>query len=208
MVTKIPRFTFEKFPGSNNFLSTSMKSVGEAMAIGRSFQESLQKALRSLETDLSGLNDVPFPSQNEALNDKDNISGWLAEQVPERILRISTALRCKVSIEDISKITGWDKWFLEQIAGIINVEEKLKENLFPLEEIFLRNIKSMGFSDKRISELTNLSVQKISELRYKFKIFPILFIKSIIIFDGIKYVIGNIINALLHPLSISLYFKV
>ena len=94
------------------------------MAIGRSFQESLQKALRSLETDLSGLNDVPFPSQNEALNDKDNISGWLAEQVPERILRISTALRCKVSIEDISKITGWDKWFLEQIAGIINVEEK------------------------------------------------------------------------------------
>ena len=74
------------------------------MAIGRSFQESLQKALRSLETDLSGLNDVPFPSQNEALNDKDNISGWLAEQVPERILRISTALRCKVSIEDISKI--------------------------------------------------------------------------------------------------------
>tara|TARA_B100000886_G_scaffold8398_1_gene5410 strand:- start:4 stop:1416 length:1413 start_codon:yes stop_codon:yes gene_type:complete len=172
VVTKIPRFTFEKFPGSNNFLSTSMKSVGEAMAIGRSFQESLQKALRSLETDLSGLNDVPFPSQNEALNDKDNISGWLAEQVPERILRISTALRCKVSIEDISKITGWDKWFLEQIAGIINVEEKLKENLFPLEEIFLRNIKSMGFSDKRISELTNLSVQKISELRYKLKIFP------------------------------------
>lgn len=172
VVTKIPRFTFEKFPGSNNFLSTSMKSVGEAMAIGRSFQESLQKALRSLETDLSGLNDVPFPSQNEALNDKDNISGWLAEQVPERILRISTALRYKVSIEDISKITGWDKWFLEQIAGIINVEEKLKENLFPLEEIFLRNIKSMGFSDKRISELTNLSVQKISELRYKLKIFP------------------------------------
>ena len=110
--------------------------------------------------------------QNEALNDKDNISGWLAEQVPERILRISTALRYKVSIEDISKITGWDKWFLEQIAGIINVEEKLKENLFPLEEIFLRNIKSMGFSDKRISELTNLSVQKISELRYKLKIFP------------------------------------
>ena len=132
VVTKIPRFTFEKFQLTKPLLTSAMKSVGEAMAIGRSFPESLQKALRSLETDLSGLNDVPFPSQNEALNDKDNISGWLAEQVPERILRISTALRCKVSIEDIKKITGWDKWFLEQIAGIINVEEKLKENLLNL----------------------------------------------------------------------------
>ena len=77
IVTKIPRFTFEKFPGSDNFLSTSMKSVGEVMAIGRSFQESLLKALRSLETGLSGLNDVSFPIQNEKQNDKDNIAGWL-----------------------------------------------------------------------------------------------------------------------------------
>ena len=98
VVTKIPRFTFEKFPGSNNLLSTSMKSVGEAMAIGRSFQESLQKALRSLETGLSGLDDVYFPVQNENLNNKDNISGWLAEQVPERILRIATAFRHKITI--------------------------------------------------------------------------------------------------------------
>ena len=118
IVTKIPRFTFEKFPGSNKLLSTSMKSVGEAMAIGRSFQESLQKALRSLETGLSGLDDVCFPDQKENLNNKDNISGWLAEQVPERILRIATALRHKISIEEISNITGWDNWFLEQILGI------------------------------------------------------------------------------------------
>ena len=172
VVTKIPRFTFEKFPGSESFLSTSMKSVGEAMAIGRSFQESLQKALRSLETDLSGLNDVTFPVKAEILDDMDIISGWLAEQVPERILRISTAMRNKVPIEDISRITGWDKWFLEQIFGIVQVEEKLKENSFSVNEIFLRNIKSMGFSDQRISEVTNLSVQEIYQYRSQFKVFP------------------------------------
>jgi carbamoyl-phosphate synthase large subunit len=102
----------------------------------------------------------------------DIISGWLAEQVPERILRISTAMRNKVPIEDISRITGWDKWFLEQIFGIVQVEEKLKENSFSVNEIFLRNIKSMGFSDLRISEVTNISVQKIYEYRSQFKVFP------------------------------------
>ncbi len=172
VVTKIPRFTFEKFHGCDNFLSTSMKSVGEAMAIGRSFQESLQKALRSLETGLSGLNNVSFPYQNENFNNKDNISGWLAEQVPERILRIATALRHKISIEEISNITGWDKWFLEQILGIVQVEEHLKSNDFSMDETFLRNIKSMGFSDKRISEITQVNVEKIYELRSKFRVFP------------------------------------
>ena len=172
VVTKIPRFTFEKFPGSNNLLSTSMKSVGEAMAIGRSFQESLQKALRSLETGLSGLDNVYFPVQNENLNNKDNISGWLAEQVPERILRIATAFRHKVSIEEISNITGWDKWFLEQILGIVQVEEHLKTGEYVLDEMLLRSIKSMGFSDKRISEITQISIQKIYELRSKFDVFP------------------------------------
>ncbi len=172
VVTKIPRFTFEKFPGSNNLLSTSMKSVGEAMAIGRSFQESLQKALRSLETGLSGLNDVYFPVQNENLNNKDNISGWIAEQVPERILRIATAFRYKITIEEISNITGWDKWFLEQILGIVQVEEHLKTSDYIMDEMFLRSIKSMGFSDKRISEITQISIQKIYELRSKFGVFP------------------------------------
>ncbi len=172
VVTKIPRFTFEKFPGSNNLLTTSMKSVGEAMAIGRSFQESLQKALRSLETGLSGLDDVYFPIPNENLNNKDNISGWLAEQVPERILRIATAFRHRISMEEISDITGWDKWFLEQILGIVQVEEHLKNGDYIMDEIFLRGIKSMGFSDKRISEIIQISTSKISELRSKFGVFP------------------------------------
>ena len=172
VVTKIPRFTFEKFPGSENYLTTSMKSVGEAMAIGRSFQESLQKALRSLEIGLSGLNDVSNLTELEMFNNKDKMSGWLSEQVPERILRISTALRNNITVGEISRITGWDNWFLQQISGIIKVEEKIKSQKLSINSNFLRNIKSMGFSDKRISELTGLSPQQIHDLRYEYKIFP------------------------------------
>ena len=172
VVTKIPRFTFEKFPGSENYLTTSMKSVGEVMAIGRSFQESLQKALRSLEIGLSGLNDVSNLTELEMFNNKDKMSGWLSEQVPERILRISTALRNNITVGEISRITGWDNWFLQQISGIIKVEEKIKSQKLSINSNFLRNIKSMGFSDKRISELTGLSPQQIHDLRYEYKIFP------------------------------------
>jgi len=172
VVTKIPRFTFEKFPGSESFLTTSMKSVGEAMAIGRSFQESLQKALRSLEIGLSGLNDVSYPFEKDMFKDKDKISGWLAEQVPERILRIAMAIRNSISLEEISRITGWDKWFLQQISGIIKIEDKIKNYNLSVNPKFLRNIKSMGFSDLRISELVGISSDKIQNLRYNFKIFP------------------------------------
>ena len=172
IVTKIPRFTFEKFPGSNNFLSTSMKSVGEVMAIGRSFQESLQKALRSLETGLVGLDDVSFPTNGDNLNNSETVSGWLAEQVPERILRISSAFRNNVSINEVARITGWDKWFLSQIYGIIQVEKKLENNTLSLNSTSLRNIKSMGFSDKRLAELTEISEEKIYNLKNQFNIFP------------------------------------
>ena len=167
VVTKIPRFTFEKFPGCNNFLSTSMKSVGEVMAIGRSFQESLQKALRSLETGLSGLDNVAFP-----INGIDQVSGWLSEQVPERILRIATAFRNNLSIDEVAKITKWDKWFLSQIYGIVEIERKLTTKSIPITDYTLRNIKSMGFSDKRISELTQIPYEKIVQLKNQFNIFP------------------------------------
>ena len=167
VVTKIPRFTFEKFPGCNNFLSTSMKSVGEIMAIGRSFQESLQKALRSLETGLSGLDNVVFP-----INGIDQVSGWLSEQVPERILRIATAFRNNLSIDEVAKITKWDKWFLSQIYGIVEIERKLTTKSIPITDFILRNIKSMGFSDKRISKLTQIPYEKIVQLKNQFNIFP------------------------------------
>ncbi|MDB9915266.1 carbamoyl-phosphate synthase large subunit [Alphaproteobacteria bacterium] len=167
VVTKIPRFTFEKFPGCNNFLSTSMKSVGEVMAIGRSFQESLQKALRSLETGLSGLDNVAFP-----INGIDQVSGWLSEQVPERILRIASAFRNNLSIDEVAKITKWDKWFLSQIYGIVEIERKLTTKSIPISDFTLRNIKSMGFSDKRISKLTQIPYEKIVQLKNQFNIFP------------------------------------
>ena len=167
VVTKIPRFTFEKFPGCNNFLSTSMKSVGEVMAIGRSFQESLQKALRSLETGLSGLDNVVFP-----INGIDQVSGWLSEQVPERILRIATAFRNNLSIDEVAKITKWDKWFLSQIYGIVEIERKLTTKSIPISDFTLRNIKSMGFSDKRISKLTQIPYEKIVQLKKQFNILP------------------------------------
>ena len=168
VVTKIPRFTFEKFPGCNHFLSTSMKSVGEVMAIGRSFQESLQKALRSLETGLSGLDNVEFP-----MNGSDQVSGWLSEQVPERILRIATAFRNNLSIDEVAKLTNWDKWFLSQIYGIVEIENKMETNSIPFTKFTLRNIKSMGFSDKRISDLTKIPYEKIAQLKKQFNINPI-----------------------------------
>ena len=167
VVTKIPRFTFEKFPGCNNFLSTSMKSVGEVMAIGRSFQESLQKALRSLETGLSGLDNVAFP-----INGIDQVSGWLSEQVPERILRIASAFRNNLSIDEVAKITKWDKWFLSQIYGIVEIERKLTTKSIPITDFTLRNIKSMGFSDKHISKLTQIPYEKIVQLKKQFNILP------------------------------------
>jgi carbamoyl-phosphate synthase large subunit len=173
VVTKIPRFTFEKFPGSDGLLSTSMRSVGEVMAIGRSFQESLQKALRSLETGLSGLDEIPLPTNSDKLNQTETISGWLAKQVPDRILRIACAFRNNISINEVARITGWDKWFLNQIYGIIEVEKKLQNKSVPINNFILRNIKSMGFSDKRISDLTNLSEEEINELKIKFNIFPV-----------------------------------
>ena len=114
VVTKIPRFTFEKFPGSEAKLSTSMKSVGEAMAVGRSFEESLQKALRSMETGLTGLDEVPMPEQDEALGG-DPVRGWLGEFVPFRILRIAQAMRSGMSVDELAAITGWDSWFLSLI---------------------------------------------------------------------------------------------
>ena len=116
VVTKIPRFTFEKFPGAEARLSTSMKSVGEAMAVGRSFEESLQKALRSMETGLSGLDEVAMPALDGTLGE-DLPRGWLGELVPFRILRIAQAIRSGMALDELQAATGWDKWFIERIAS-------------------------------------------------------------------------------------------
>ena len=169
IVTKIPRFTFEKFPGAEARLSTSMKSVGETMAVGRSFKESLQKALRSLETGLTGLNSVPLPDDR----DEAVIAGWLGEQVPDRILRIAAALHHGYSVEKIAAFTSWDPWFLEQIAEITEIEDILSHRGLPGDDHGLMLLKSCGFSDARLSELSGIAEAEIASRRHAAGIRPI-----------------------------------
>ena len=152
IVTKIPRFTFEKFAGAEAVLSTSMKSVGEAMAVGRSFEESLQKALRSMETGLSGLDPVDMPSPDGTLGE-DPLRGWLGELVPYRVLRIAMAIRNGMSLDEIHAATGWDIWFLERIATIIAAERAVIAEGLPSDAASLRHLKSLGFSDTRLADL-------------------------------------------------------
>ena len=172
IVTKIPRFTFEKFPGAVAELSTSMKSVGEAMAVGRSFPESLQKALRSLETGLNGLSPIPAPDAEDGdlIN---TLKGWISGQTPDRILRIAQAMRLGMSVEEIHQTTFWDKWFLNQIAEIISAEAYLNDRGLPADAATLHKIKSLGFSDNRIAELCNLTEAEVSSARLALGITPI-----------------------------------
>ncbi|WP_341812235.1 carbamoyl-phosphate synthase large subunit [Wolbachia endosymbiont (group A) of Conops quadrifasciatus] len=165
IVTKIPRFEFEKFKGTNCELSTSMKSVGEVMSIGRTFNESLQKAFRSLETGLTGLNEV-FPENT----DIDHIRSQLAKLVPNRLLIAADAMRHGISIEEINSITGYDLWFLQNIQQIILAEQKIKENGLPETAYEMLELKKMGFSDARLAKLSNKKVEQIEEIRKKFGI--------------------------------------
>ena len=172
VVTKIPRFTFEKFPGSEAKLSTSMKSVGEAMAVGRSFEESLQKALRSMETGLTGLDEVPMPEQDEALGG-DPVRGWLGEFVPFRILRIAQAMRSGMSVDELAAITGWDSWFLSRIDAILDAEAMLAEEGLPTDAATLQSLKSMGFSDARMAKLTGKTRSAVTAARHEAGVHPV-----------------------------------
>ena len=149
VVTKIPRFAFEKFKGSEPLLSTAMKSVGEVMAIGRNFKESMQKALRGLETGLDGFNRVV------ALEGagRDAITAALARQTPDRLLNVGQAFREGFTVEDIHAITHYDPWFLRHIEEIIAEEAKIMEEGLPADAANMRRLKSMGFSDKRLATL-------------------------------------------------------
>jgi len=173
VVTKIPRFTFEKFPGADNKLSTSMKSVGETMAVGRSFQESFQKALRSLETGLTGLNPVAMPEVSDGANEHDVVAGWLGERVPERLLRIAAAFGHGYSVDDIAAATHWDRWFLNQIAELIALEGELKTQGLPEDPAVLLALKSKGFSDARLAEVTGLDAAEIQKRRHAAGIRPV-----------------------------------
>ena len=172
VVTKIPRFAFEKFPGAEPVLTTSMKSVGEAMAIGRTFAESLQKALRSLETGLTGLDEVEIPSLGSG-DDKDAIRAALANPSPERVLTIAQAFRLGMTVEDIHHICRYEPWFLRQIEQIVQWETHIRDHGLPKDKDSLRQIKSMGFSDARLATLTATQEHEVAKLRYSLDVHPV-----------------------------------
>jgi len=153
VVTKVPRFAFEKFPGADPVLTTSMKSVGEAMAIGRTFQESLQKALRSLETGLTGLDEIEIEGLGQG-DDKNVIRAALGTPTPDRLLKIAQAMRLGVADEQIYASCGIDPWFLAQIRGIVDTEAEIGAKGLPQSGATLRRLKAMGFSDARLAKLT------------------------------------------------------
>ncbi len=172
VVTKIPRFAFEKFPGSEPTLTTAMKSVGEAMAIGRNFQESLQKALRSLETGLTGLNDLPFTELGQG-DDKNVIREALGQPTPDRLLKVAQAMRHGVSHEQIHASCKIDPWFLEQIQEIVDNEARVKAHGLPQQASEMRALKAMGFSDARLAELTDFNQQDVADHRSSLNIHPV-----------------------------------
>ena len=166
VVTKIPRFAFEKFPGAKPHLTTAMKSVGEVMAVGRSFHESIQKALCSLETELSGFDEIDIPNAPE----KSAIVKALSEQTPDRIRVIAQAMRFGLSNSEIRDVTMYDSWFLERIREIVEMELDIRQNGLPIEEDNLRQIKSMGFSDLRLATLSGKTEEQVRDARKKLKV--------------------------------------
>ena len=164
VVTKIPRFAFEKFPGAEPLLTTAMKSVGEAMAIGRSFSESLQKALRSLETGLSGLDPIEIPGLG-AGDDVNAFRAALAAPTPDRLRVAGEAFRQGLPIEQVRAITQYDPWFLEQLQDIVSAERTVQREGLPTDPGRLRRLKSMGFSDKRLAALCDGSEHEVRAMR-------------------------------------------
>ena len=174
VVTKIPRFAFEKFKGTDNRLGTAMKSVGEAMAMGRSFEESMQKALRSLEVNLSGFDDMRIPGVapgEEA--DVEQIRASLSKPTPQRILYVAQAMRHGMSVEDIFNVTKIDRWFLARIKRIVDEESDVKINGLPKDPEMWSRLKSMGFSDARLAKLTGAQEESVRAARQKHGVRPV-----------------------------------
>ncbi|KXV77405.1 carbamoyl-phosphate synthase large subunit [Acetobacter cerevisiae] len=161
VVVKIPRFTFEKFPGAPALLSTSMKSVGEAMAIGRSFTEALQKGLRSMETGLHGLDPVEIPGDGG----EDAFRAALSQPRPERILMAAQALRAGLSVEAINEACRFEPWFLRELEKIVHAERAIQNHGLPRDAQGLRRLKAMGFSDIQLARLSGLQEDEVSALR-------------------------------------------
>ena len=169
VVTKIPRFAFEKFKGSEPLLSTAMKSVGEVMAIGRNFQESVQKALRGLETGLDGFDEVA-----ELVGaSRDEINAVLSRATPDRLLAIGQAFREGFSVEDVHAVTKYEPWFLRQIAEIVAEERTIVASGLPRDAAALRRIKGMGFSDRRLATLVGSDEKTVRAMRHALDVRPV-----------------------------------
>ncbi len=172
VVTKIPRFAFEKFPGSAPHLSTAMKSVGEVMAIGRTFAESVQKALRGLETGLSGLDEIEIPGIGEG-DDKNAIRAALVTATPDRLRMVAQSLREGASPEDVHHYSKFDPWFIEQFQNIIASEKRVRAHGLPQDAQNLRMLKGQGFSDARLAELADSTEEAVAELRNELDVHPV-----------------------------------
>jgi carbamoyl-phosphate synthase large subunit len=172
VVTKIPRFAFEKFPGAEPTLTTSMKSVGEAMAIGRTFQESLQKALRSLETGLTGLDEIVIDDLGQG-DDLNALRYALGRPTPEGILRIAQAMRLGMTDEQIHASCKVDSWFLAQIRGIVDMEAEIRARGLPATPGAFRRLKAMGFSDARLAKLAGVSPAEATKARHALGVRPV-----------------------------------
>jgi carbamoyl-phosphate synthase large subunit len=172
VVTKIPRFTFEKFPGANDRLTTQMKSVGEVMAIGRTLQESLQKALRGLETGIDGLTPVvQLPLDEEGTN---RLLEELRMAGPHRLRYVADAFRAGLSLDEVHRASRIDPWFLVQVEDLVREEHRMTvEGLAGLDEARLRALKRKGFADSRIARLCGTTEQAIRERRHGFGLRPV-----------------------------------
>jgi carbamoyl-phosphate synthase large subunit len=172
VVTKVPRFAFEKFPGAEPVLTTSMKSVGEAMAIGRSFAESLQKALRSMETGLTGLDPIEFEGLGQG-DDKNVVRAALGTPAPDRLLKVAQALRLGVDHDQIHASCRIDPWFIARLQEIVDAEGRVAAHGLPPDAGNMRWLKSMGFSDARLGGLTGLAADEVRARRHGLGVRPV-----------------------------------
>ena len=173
VVTKIPRFTFEKFPETEATLTTSMKSVGEVMAIGRSFPESLQKALRGLETGLDGLDEIEIEGTADPERPHDAVLAALARPTPDRLRVIAQAFRLGFSLEEVRRVCLYDPWFLAHLEALVGTEERVRRDGLPNERNALVDIKALGFSDARLARLTGQSEAEVRAHRHALGAFPV-----------------------------------